>query len=70
MMMPRKKRRAILISVILIILLMIATVCIVLYATTDMFKSNDVLFEKYTMQLLENLKRFLVKSIWQRWKKL
>ena len=55
MMMPRKKRRAILISVILIILLMIATVCIVLYATTDMFKSNDVLFEKYTMQLLENL---------------
>lgn len=55
MMMPRKKRRAILIFVILIILLMIATVCVVLYATTDMFKSNDVLFEKYTRQLLDNL---------------
>ena len=55
MMMPRKKRRAILISVILVILLMIAIVCVVLYATTDMFKSNDVLFEKYGRQLLENL---------------
>lgn len=55
MMMPRKKRRAILISVILVILLIIATVCIVLYATTDMFKSNDALFEKYARQLLENL---------------
>ena len=55
MMMPRKKRRAILISVILVILLIIATICTVLYATTDMFKSNDVLFEKYARQLLENL---------------
>ena len=55
MMMPRKKRRAILISVILVILLMIVTVCVVLYATTDMFKSNSVLFEKYARQLLDNL---------------
>ena len=55
MMMPRKKRRAILISVILVVLLIIAITCIVLYATTDMFKSNDVLFEKYGRQLLENL---------------
>ena len=55
MMMPRKKRRAILISIILIILIIIATICIVLYATTDMFKSNDVLFGKYTRQLLDNL---------------
>lgn len=55
MMMPRKKRRAILISVILVILLIIAIICTVLYATTDMFKSNDVLFEKYARQLLENL---------------
>lgn len=54
-MMPRKKRRAILISVILVILIIIATVCIVLYATTDMFKSNNVLFEKYARQLLDNL---------------
>ena len=55
MMMQRKKRRAILISVILVILIIIATVCVVLYATTDMFKSNDVLFEKYARQLLDNL---------------
>lgn len=55
MMMPRKKRRAILISIILVILLIIATICTVLYATTDMFKSNDVLFKKYARQLLENL---------------
>lgn len=55
MMMPRKKRRAILISVILVILLITATICTVLYATTDMFKSNDVLFEKYARQLLENV---------------
>ena len=55
MMMPRKKRRAILLSVILIILLIIAIACAILYATTDMFKSNDVLFEKYASQLLDNL---------------
>lgn len=55
MMMPRKKRRAILLSVILIILLIVATVCAILYVTTDMFKSNDVLFEKYASQLLDNL---------------
>ena len=55
MMMPRKKRRAILISIILVILIIIATICIILYATTDMFKSNDVLFGKYTRQLLDNL---------------
>lgn len=51
----KKKRRAILISVILGILIIIATVCGILYATTDMFKSNSVLFEKYARQLLENL---------------
>ena len=54
MMMPRKKRRAIIISVILVILLIIAITCIVLYATTDMFKSNDILFEKYARQFIEN----------------
>ncbi len=54
MMMPRKKRRAIIISIILVILLIIAITCIVLYATTDMFKSNDILFEKYARQFIEN----------------
>ena len=39
----------------MIILLIIAIACAILYATTDMFKSNDVLFEKYASQLLDNL---------------
>ena len=55
MMMTRKKRRTILISVILLTVIIIAGICIVLYVTTDMFKSNDVLFGKYTRQLLDNL---------------
>ena len=55
MMMPRKKRRTILISVILIIFVMIFTIFFVLYNTTDMFKSNDVLFRKYADQLLDNI---------------
>lgn len=55
MMMPRKKRRAILISVILLILIIIVTIFLVLYMTTDMFKSNEVLFEKYATQFIENL---------------
>ena len=55
MMMPRKKRRAILISVILLILIMIVTIFLTLYMTTDMFKSNEVLFEKYATQFIENL---------------
>ena len=59
MMMPRKKRRAILISVILVILLIIAIVYGVLYATTDMFKSNNELFEKYGRQLFNNLDEVL-----------
>lgn len=54
-MMPRKKRRAILISVILVIFVMIFTIFFVLYNTTDMFKSNDVLFHKYAGQLLDNI---------------
>ena len=55
-MMPRKKRRVILISVIVVILIIISAILIVLYATTDMFKSNDVLFNKYASQLIDNMK--------------
>ena len=54
MIMPRKKRIAVRISITLIILVLLAG-GIVLYMTTDMFKSNKVLFSKYTMQLLDNL---------------
>ena len=55
MMMPRKKRRAILISVILVVIIIILTILIVLYNTTDMFKSNDVLFSKYASQIFNNI---------------
>lgn len=55
MMMPRKKRRAIFISVILSILLIVAIIILILYSTTDMFKSDKVLFEKYAKQLLDNV---------------
>ena len=54
MIMPRKKRIAVRISITLIILVLLAG-GIVLYMTTNMFKSNKVLFSKYTMQLLDNL---------------
>ena len=59
MMMPRKKRRAILISVIVVILIIIVAIFVALYMTTDMFKSNKVLFSKYTMQLLDNMNTIL-----------
>ena len=59
MMMPRKKRRAVKISVIMAILIVIATICIILYNTTDMFKPNNVLFEKYTRQLFNNIDEIL-----------
>ena len=59
MMMPRKKRRAILISVIVVILIIIVAIFVALYMTTDMFKSNKVLFSKYTMQLLDNMNTVL-----------
>ncbi len=55
-MMPRKKRRVILVSVIVVILIVISAILIVLYSTTDMFKSNDVLFNKYAIQLIDNMK--------------
>lgn len=59
MMMPRKKRRAIFISVIVAIILLIAITCIVLYSTTDMFKSNAVLFQKYALQLFDGIDVFI-----------
>lgn len=59
MMMPRKKRRVVKISVIMAILIVIATICIILYNTTDMFKPNNVLFEKYTRQLFNNIDEIL-----------
>lgn len=58
-MMPRKKRRVILVSVIVLILMIISAILIVLYLKTDMFKPNDVLFNKYATQLIDNMKIML-----------
>ena len=55
MMMPRKKRRAILLAVIFVIIAIIVTILFVLYNTTDIFKSNKMLFTKYAGQLLDNI---------------
>lgn len=55
MMMPRKKRRAILLAVIFVIIAIIVTILFVLYNTTDIFKSNKMLFTKYAGQLLDNV---------------
>lgn len=55
MIMPRKKRRVVRVSVIIFILIIIATIFIILYNMTDMFKPNNVLFEKYTRQLFDNI---------------
>ena len=55
MMMPRKKRRAIIMSVVFVVVVLIFVICLTLYMTTDMFKSNEVLFKKYATQFIENL---------------
>lgn len=58
-MMPRKKRIAILISLIVLIILAIVGIIGFLYLTTDTFKSNEELFNKYFIQnfnVLEILK--------------
>lgn len=55
MIMPRKKRIAVKISVALILIIVLIAVLIVLYIKTDMFKSNQTLFSKYTMQLFDNM---------------
>lgn len=55
MIMPRKKRIAVKISVALILIIVLIAVLVVLYIKTDMFKSNQTLFSKYTMQLFDNM---------------
>ena len=50
--MQRKKKKAIIISIVvlLIILITIIGICVYLYFSTDAFKSNRTLFEKYLAQ--------------------
>lgn len=56
MIMARKKRITVTITIIfLIIAIGLIAGGIVLYQTTDMFKENDVLFQKYAGQLMENM---------------
>lgn len=55
MIMPRKKRRTIKAIIVMIILAIILGICLLLYTLTDMFKSNDILFNKYVGQLVENI---------------
>lgn len=57
-MMPRKKRKVLIITSIIMFLLAIVGVLIYLYYTTDMFKSNDVLFYKYLSNSFEIVEDF------------
>ena len=59
MVMPRKKRRVITFLIILSIIIILSVIGYTLYVSTDMFKSNDVLFSKYANQLIENIKPIL-----------
>ena len=61
-MMPRRKRRVLILSIVLLILLILLIVFLILYNTTDMFKSNDVLFDKYAKQLFDNTKNIFNQS--------
>lgn len=54
-MMPRKKRRVIIIVAILALILAIAITMLILYFTTDMFKSSRTLFAKYIGQNVEGM---------------
>ena len=53
--MTRKKRRTLVVVIIAVILLIIAVACVLLYVNTDMFKSSQTLFLKYTGKGIENL---------------
>ena len=52
MIMPRKKRRTIKAVIVMIILAIILGICLLLYTLTDMFKSNDILFNKIHTNIL------------------
>ena len=53
--MTRKKRRTLIVVIIAVILLIIAVACVLLYVNTDMFKSSQTLFLKYTGKGIKNL---------------
>lgn len=58
MIMPKKKRMLVTsIIAIVIILIIIIITCICLYMSTDLFKSNKELFEKYATNMFSNLNK-------------
>ena len=60
MVMSRGRRNKIIIISISIVIIAILITCVVLYFTTDMFKSNEVLFSKYLGKAAQNLETILV----------
>lgn len=59
MVMSRGRRNKIIIISISVVILIILVICIFLYFTTDMFKSNDVLFAKYIQSAAQNIEGLL-----------
>ena len=55
-MMTKKKRTMVLILVIIFIILILASIFVLLYLKTDMFKSSKTLFVKYLGQNIESFK--------------
>ena len=60
MVMSRGRRIKIIIISISIVIIAIIITCVTLYFTTDMFKSNEMLFSKYLGKAAQNLETILV----------
>lgn len=56
---PRRKKKVLIITIIVILVLVLIGGFIALYLTTDMFKPNKSLFEKYISQNAENIEAFI-----------
>lgn len=54
-MMPRKKRITVAVLMVIILIVLTATIFILLYLNTDMFRSNQTLFFKYLGKNTENI---------------
>ena len=58
MIMPKKKRMLLTSVIVMVVILIIAIIsCIVLYMTTDLFKSNRELFTKYAKDTFYNVNK-------------
>ena len=64
-MVTKKKRKVIIITIIILVILIIIGTLVALYLTTDMFKSNKILFSKYfgeNVELVQNIQNVFQKS--------